>query len=70
MRLKALYLHFLERCRLGGDLIDILKWYRGYNKGNISKIHRINNQDRTRNNGFKLEKFRFRREEENGSPIG
>ena len=35
---------------------------RGYNKGEISKFIRVNNQDITINNGFKLEKFLFRRE--------
>ena len=39
-----------------------IEWYRGYNKENISKIPSVNNQDITRNNGFKLKKFRFRRE--------
>ena len=35
---------------------------RGYNKGDITKVLRVNNQDITRNNGFKQEKFKFRRE--------
>ena len=34
---------------------------RGYNKGDISKVIRVNNQDITRNNGINLEKFRFKR---------
>ena len=33
-----------------------------YNRGCISKSLGINNQDETRNNGFQLEKFRFRKE--------
>ena len=44
------------------DLIEVYKWYKVYNKGDINKVLRANNQDRTRNKGFKLEKFRFRRE--------
>ena len=44
-----------------GDLIEVIKWYRGYNKEDVSKVLRITNQDTTRNNGFKLEKFRFRK---------
>ena len=48
--------------RLRGDLIKVFKWYSGYNKGDASKVLRINNQARTRNNAFKLEKFRLRRE--------
>ena len=43
-------------------MIEVLKWYRSYYKGGISKVLRVSNQDRARNNGFKLEKFRFRRE--------
>ena len=61
-RLKLLGLHSLERRRLRGDLIEVFKWYRGYNKGDVSKILRISNHDRSRNNGFKLEKFRFKKE--------
>ena len=61
-RLKMLNLHSLERRRLRGDLIEVFKWYRGYNKGDVNRILRINNQDRTRNNGFKLEKSRYKKE--------
>ena len=57
-----LNLHSLERRRLRGDLIEVFKWYRGYNKGDVSKILRISNQDRTRNNGFKIEKSRYKKE--------
>ncbi len=45
-----------------GDLIEVYKWVKGFNKGDISKVLRISQQDRTRSNGFKLEKSRFRRE--------
>ena len=62
MRLKKLNLHSLERRRLRGDLIEVFKWYRGYNKGDVSRILRISNQDRTRNNGFKIDKNRYKRE--------
>ena len=61
-RLNALNLHSSERSRLRGDVIKVFKWYRGYKKRDITKVLRINNQDRTRNNGFKLDKFRFKRE--------
>ena len=40
-RLRMLNLHSLERRRLRGDLIEVFKWYRGYNKGDVSKILRI-----------------------------
>ena len=45
-----------------GNLIEVSKSYRSYNKGEISKFLNVNNQDKTRNNGLKLEKFRFKRE--------
>ena len=41
-------------------MIEVHKWKSGLNKGDITKV--LSNQERTRNNGFKLDKFRFRRE--------
>ena len=38
-------------------MIEVFKWYRGYNKGDIGKALGVNNQK----NGFKQEKFRFAR---------
>ena len=35
---------------------------KGINKGDIDKVLIISEQDRTRSNGFKLDKFRFGRE--------
>ena len=61
-RLKALKWYSLERHRLKGNMIKVFKWYRDSNKGDIGKVLKINSQDRTRNNEFKLEKFTFRRE--------
>ncbi|XP_050711202.1 uncharacterized protein LOC126995577 [Eriocheir sinensis] len=61
-RLKHLNLHSLERRRVRGGLIEVFKWVKGYNKGDISKVLRISQQDRTRSNGFKIEKYRFRRD--------
>ena len=58
-RLKRLNLHSLER-RVRGDMIEIFKWVKGINKGNINKVLEISSQDRTRGNGYKLEKIRFR----------
>ena len=52
-RLKGLNLHSLERRKLMGDLI---KWYRAYKKGDISKVLWVNNQDIIKNNELKLEK--------------
>ena len=53
-RLKILNLHSLEKSRLKGDMIEVLKWCRGYNKENMSKVLKISSQGRTRNNGFEL----------------
>ena len=61
-RLKSLNLHSLERCRVRGDMIEVCKWFKGFNKGDITKVLKINSGDRTRSNRFKLDKFRFRRE--------
>ena len=61
-RLKLLDLHSLERRRIRGDMIEVFKWQKGYNKGDVDKILKVSGQARTRNNGFKLEKVRFRRE--------
>ena len=55
-RLKLLKLHSLERRRVRGDLIEIFKWVNGFNKRDVRKVLTISSQDRTRNNGFKLEK--------------
>ena len=43
-------------------MIETFKWVKGYNKGDINKVLIASNQDRTRSNGFKLDKFRFRKE--------
>ena len=50
-------LHSLELCRVRGDLIEVFKWVKGFNKGDVGKVFMISSQDRTRNNGFKLEKM-------------
>jgi len=59
-RLKRLNLHSLERRRARGDMIEVFKWVKGINKGNIDQVIEFNSQDRTRGNGYKLEKLRFR----------
>ena len=33
---------------------------KGINKGNINQVLKISSQDKTRGNGYKLEKLRFR----------
>ena len=60
-RLKRLQLHSLERRRLR-DLIEMYKWVKGFNKGDISKVLIVSGPGRTRTNGYKLEKFRFKKE--------
>ena len=59
-RLKRLNLHSLERRRARGDMIEVFKWVKGINKGNIDQVLEFSSQDRTRGNGYKLEKLRFR----------
>ncbi len=44
------------------DLIEVCKWMKGYNKGDINKVFIVREQGRTRGNGFKLDKFRFSRD--------
>ena len=61
-RLKLLNLHSSEKRRVRGDLIEVFKWFRGYNKGDVSEILVVCNQDRMRSNGFKLDKWRFNTE--------
>ena len=61
-RLKRLNLHSLERRRVRGDLIEVYKWIMGLNKGDLNKILIVSEQSRTRSNGYKLDKFRFRKE--------
>ena len=59
-RLKQLNLHSLERRRARGDLIEVYKWVKGINKGNIDQVIEVSNQSKTRSNGCKLKKLRFR----------
>ena len=61
-RLRHLNLHSLERRRVRGDLIEVFKWIKGYNKGDANKVIIIKQQGRTRSNGYKLDKFRFKKE--------
>ena len=61
-RLKHLSLHSLERHRVRGDLIEVFKLVKGFNRRDINKIHIVKEQVRTRINGFKLDKSKFRKE--------
>ena len=61
-RLNRLNVHSLERRRLRGDLIEVFKWFKGINKGDIAKVLKVEEQGRTRTHGYKLDKFRCRRE--------
>ena len=60
-RLKRLQLHSLETRRLRGDLIEVYKWVKGFNKGDISKVFIVSGPGRARTNGYKLENFRFKK---------
>ena len=59
-RFKRLNLHSLERRRAREDMIEFFKWVKGINKGYIDQVLESSSQDRTRGNGYKLEKLRFR----------
>ncbi len=37
-RLRRLNLHYLERRRVRGELMEVYKWMKGYTKGNINKV--------------------------------
>ena len=59
-RLKHLHLHSLEKRRARGDMIEVFKWVKVINKGNIDQDLEISSQDRICGNGYKLEKLKFR----------
>ena len=40
-------------------MIEVFKWVKGINKENIDQVLEITSQDRTRGNGYKVEKLRF-----------
>ena len=61
-RLKALGLHSLERRRCRGDMIEVFKWKKGINKGYIGEVHKMKEEGITRSNGFKLDKFKFKKD--------
>ena len=51
-----------ERRRMRGDMIEVFKWMKGINKGDLNEVLIPTSNLRTRNNGFKLDKFKFRKE--------
>ena len=59
--LKHLNLHSLERRRVREDLIKVFKWVKGIKKGDMNRFS-DNEKVRARTNGFKLDKFRFRKD--------
>ena len=61
-RLKALGLHSLERRRCRGDIIVFLRWKKGINKGDISQVLKMKEEGITQSNGFKLDKFKFKKD--------
>ena len=46
--------------RARGDMIEVFKWVKGINKGNIDQFLEISSQDRKPGNRYKLEKLQFR----------
>jgi len=53
---------FLRKTNGPGDLIDAFKCVKGFKKGDIGKVLTVNEQTRTRSNGFKLNKCRFNKD--------
>ena len=41
-------------------MIEVYKWIKEINKGHIDQVIIISSQDRTRSNGYKIDKPRFR----------
>ncbi len=42
-----------------GELIEVYKWMKGFNRGKVNKVLVVKEPGRTRSNGFKLDKFRL-----------
>ena len=61
-RLKHLNLHSLERRKVRGDLIEVFKWIKGFKKGDINKVLIVKEKVRTWTNGYKLDKFTYRKD--------
>lgn len=55
-------MHSLER-RIRDDLIEVFKWLKGINSGDIIEVLLLKTDVRTRsNNRYKPDKFRFEKE--------
>ena len=61
-KLEHLNLYSLDRRKVREDLIEVLKWVKGFNKGNINKVFIVKEKVRTRINVFKLDKFRYKKD--------
>lgn len=57
-RLETVYT--LERSKESCDIIEVHQWMKGTDKAYINKVLKLNVQDRTRNNGFKQDKPRYK----------
>ncbi len=53
-----------KRRRARGDMIEVYKWMKGFNKVDINKVLPVGEQGRTRGNGFQLRKIRFNKDRE------
>ena len=43
-------------------MIEVYKWKKGINKDDISEVLKMKEEDITRSNGFKLDKFKFKKD--------
>lgn len=53
---------FLERLSVRSGVIEVNKWKLLMNMGNMNEILNISISDQTRNVGFRLEKYRFKKD--------
>lgn len=52
--LKHINLHFLQRRKMQGNLMEVFKWVKWFNSGDRSMVLTANKQGRTHGNVFKL----------------
>lgn len=45
-----------------GDLTEVSIWVKGFNKSDIGKVLSLNEHPRTHSQGYKLDRYRFKKE--------
>lgn len=59
--------HSLERWRVQGYLIEVYELMKIFNNGEVNRGTEVRGQDETRNNAFRLDKFRYNKEKKSAS---